>query len=118
MSLAELRGSVDGRSGQGGGGASSERMTREGALCVLSPPEWGCPACASFHWGGSSLPVFAWVSDASKLNFKKESWKANVDRVYRGRSGGKGKSHCCSFLFFNFNFFFWFKEKKTNYCSF
>lgn len=63
---------------------------------------------------GSSLPIFAWVSDAPELNLKKESWKANVDLVCQGRSGGKEKGHCCSFLFFNFNFFFWFKEKNDN----
>lgn len=68
------------------------------------PRRWG-----PFSWG-SSLPFFAWVSDAPKLNFKK-SWKVNVDLVCQGKSGGKTKRSLLFFLFFNFNFFFWFKEK-------
>lgn len=86
---------------------------------VSSSPRGGVPSMSLHPLGGSRggevpLPHLCLGLRCSRIKFRKEWRKANVDLICQGQSGKKTKRSLLFFLFFNFNFFFWFKEKKNN----
>ena len=86
-------------------GPLAQGATREGGLLCPQHP-LPRPRGGVLSFGGVQLPILCLGLRRSKIEFKKKSWKANVDLVCQGKSRGKTKRSLLFFLFFNFNFFF------------